>query len=178
MLILRCTRRVLDIFRETPRLVQVAEESQGLGEWYIHVIDDLDDTFFLCVNAQALYALILDTEPEMFQSTVELAEAMVRRLLEHLQSLGIDEPTLSKVAEGYRHVVVSKTASRSVLGSMNDLVNHICFWAGRQLMETGQLDLRAIEEELNTMPQRPIGWAFAKDRLVEQCRRLQDSAAQ
>ena len=172
MLILRCTRRVLDIFGEAPRLVHVADESQGFGEWYVHIIDDLDDTFFLCVNAQSLYALILDTEPEMFQSTVDLAEAMVRRLLEHLQGLGIDESTLSKVAEGYQNVVISKTASRSVLGSMNDLMNHFCFWAGRQMEETGRLDLRAIEEELNTIPQRPIGWAFAKDRLVELCSRM------
>ncbi len=171
MLLLRCTRRVLDLFGEKPRQVEVAEQNQGLGEWYVHIIDDLDDVFFLCVNAQSLYALIIATEPAMFQSAADLASAMLKRLLEHLHGLGFDEAVLSKVADDYEHVVIAKTASRSVLGSMNDLINHLCFWAGRQVREAGQLDRRAIEEKLNAMPQRPIGWAFAKDRLAELCSR-------
>ena len=171
MLLLRCTCRVLDLFGQKPRAVQTPGAREGLGEWYVNLADEFDGIFFVCTNAKSLYALILDADAG-FRSADDLATAMVTRLLEHLHALGVGETVLSKVAEDYGQVVIGKTASRSLLGTMNDLVNHLYFHTGRQMQNAGKFDLRTIEEELNGIPQRPIGWAFAKDRLIELCSRM------
>jgi len=52
---------------------------------------------------------------------------------------------------------------------MNDLVNHLYWNMADQMGATGRLDLWAIEQKLNNMPQRPIGWGFASERFVELC---------
>ena len=171
MLLLRCTYRVLDLFGQKPREVQISGAREGLGEWYVNVADEFDGIFFVCVNAKSLYTLVLDADAG-FRSVDDLTSAMVTRLLEHLHALGVGEAVLSKVAKDYGQVVIGKTASRSLLGTMNDLVNQLYFHTGQQMQNAGKIDLRAIEEELNVIPQRPIGWAFAKDRLVELCSRM------
>ena len=171
MLLLRCTYRVLDLFGQNPREVQISGAGEGLGEWYVNVADEFDGIFFICVNAKSLYTLVLDAGAGL-RSVDDLATAMVTRLLEHLYALGVGQTVLSKVAEDYGQVVIGKTASRSLLGTMNDLVSHLYFHTGQQMRSAGKIDLRAIEEELNVIPQRPIGWAFAKDRLVELCSQM------
>jgi len=174
MLVLRCTKRVLDLFGTMPREVQIAESAEGLGDWYVRLADDCDceGIFFLCTNAKTLYSLILEIDTTGYRSISDVSDRMLARLLEHLHGLGIVRETLAKIAEDYGHVVIGKTASRSLLGTMNDLVNHLCFHTGQQMRNAGKIDLRAIEEELNEIPQRPIGWALAKDRLVELCSRM------
>ena len=174
MLVLRCTKQVLGLFGEKPREVQVSGGTEGLGDWYVRLVDDGDceGIFFLCTNAQTLYTLILELDAEGYRSISDLADRMLARLLEHLHRLGISKETLAQVAEDYSQVLIGKTASRSVLGSMNDLVNNLCFHTGQQMRRAGKLDLWAIEEALNTIPQRPVGWAFAKNSLIELCSRV------
>jgi len=67
---------------------------------------------------------------------------------------------------------LAKTGSRSVLGAMNDLVTHFCRHSSKQMPEGGKVDLRSIEQDLNNMPQRPIGWKFAQEQFAELCWRL------
>lgn len=172
MLVLRCTHRVLSLFGQKRREVSVSPEGEGLGEWYVRVADESDGVLFVCTNARSLYTLILGAEVHGLKSVQDLAEAMLRRLFQHLYELGVEGASLSRIAEDYAQLVVGKSASRSVIGSMNDLMEHLYFHAGQQMADTGKLDLRAIEEELNVIPQCPIGWAFAKDRLVELCSRM------
>ena len=52
---------------------------------------------------------------------------------------------------------------------MNDLIAHFCWHFSKQMSEKGKVDLRAVEQELNNMPQRPIGWKFAQEQFAELC---------
>jgi hypothetical protein len=136
-----------------------------LGEWYVHIADE----FALCVNADSLYVLVLPIGK--MKSIDKLVEGFLGSLVAHLVELGIDRSCVERVAADYSHVLVAKTVSRKVLGSINDLTNHLYFHAERQLQETVKLDIHAIEMALNSIPQRPIDWGFSRDRLVEMCRR-------
>ena len=40
------------------------------------------------------------------------------------------------------------------------------------MSEKGKVDLWAIEQELNNMPQRPIGWKYAQERFTDLCSKL------
>ncbi|MGB2823533.1 MAG: hypothetical protein WBF17_21315 [Phycisphaerae bacterium] len=170
MLLLRCTHKVLKLFNQRPRQVEVCAAETGLGEWYVNFTSTGRDGFFLFVNAKSLYTLVVDARS--VASVDDLVQRMLRRLFLHMAELLVAREGLEKVAKEYGHVLVAKTASRSVLGSMNDLGNHLYWNMGQQMEEAGRLDIRAIEEELNAIPQRPIGWRFALDRFAELCAAL------
>ena len=165
MLLIRCTHKVLKLFGEKPRQVSLSGSEASLGEWYIHIADEFDGVFFVCMNARSLYTLILDVDG--LRTIGDLAGRMLERLFLHMVELGIEPSCTRKVAEDYSQVIFAKTASRSLLGTMNDLINNLYFLTGKQMREIGRLDLRAIEKSLNNMPQRPIGWKYAQDRLIE-----------
>ena len=168
MLVLRCTQKVLKRFGQEPRQIETSMPETLLGEWYVHIADEFDGEFALCVNAKSLYTLVLSIEKA--KSLDRLVDAFLGSLVCHLVELGIDRSCMERVASDYSHVLVAKTANRSLLGSINDLTNHLYFHTGQQMQDTGKLDLHAIEADLNMMPQRPIGWGFARDRLIELCR--------
>jgi len=170
MLVLRCTGNVLKRFRQRPRQVEVSATASGLGEWYVNTADDLLGSFYLIVHAKSLYAVVVDGAS--VPSIGDLVERMLERLARHMASLGIRQAAQEKVLAGYEHFLVAKTASRSVLGSMNDLTTHLYLNMAAQMGATGKLDLWAIEQKLDNMPQRPIGWGFPSERFAELCAAL------
>jgi hypothetical protein len=42
MLVLRCTKQVLNLFGEKHRGVQVSGATEGLGDWCVRLVDDGD----------------------------------------------------------------------------------------------------------------------------------------
>ena len=67
---------------------------------------------------------------------------------------------------------LDESGCRSAPGSMTDLITHFCRHFSKQMCEGGKVDLRAIAQELNNMPQRPIGWKFAQEQFAELCSRF------
>jgi len=126
--------------------------------------------FLVFVHARSLYTLLVDAR--LATSIDALVNRMLERLFLHLDDMVADEKVLAKVANEYRHVLVTKTADRSVLGSMTDLINHLRWHADKQIQEAGHVDLGDIEARLNTIPQRPIGWSVAVERFMELCSTL------
>ena len=170
MLLLRCTHKVLKLFKHRPRQVELCAPDTGLGAWYVNLASNGRDEFFIFVNAKSLYTLLVDAR--MVASVGQLVERMLGRLFLHLDDLVSDQRALEKVANEYRRALVAKTASRSVLGSMNDLTKHLFWNMDQQMLETGSVHLRDIEARLNVIPQRPIGWCLAVERFAELCSAL------
>jgi hypothetical protein len=168
MLLLRLTQKAMKRFDQKPRQVETSMDETLLSDWYVSIADEYDGEFALCVNARSLYGLVLPIEK--IKTIDKLVEVFLGSLACHMVDLGIDRSSMERVMSDYSHVLVAKTASRSVLGSINDLTDHLYFRTGQQMQETGELDLHAIEAELNIIPQRPIGWGNARDRLVEMCK--------
>ena len=74
------------------------------------------------------------------------------------QVLELPEPGATGEIGEMKQLVVGKTLSRSVLGSMNDIVHH-CRW---HAANRPRLDLRALELELAEMPAEPLAFKFPK----------------
>ena len=168
-MLLRCTRNVLKLLGQRPRQVELSQSENGLAEWYVDIVDAFGPTFFLCTNPHTLYTLVLPVGPN--DQVADLSGRLLTRLVLHMTELGIGRSGVERLVQGLGAVVVAKTASRGVLGSMNDLITHFLWHFGQQMGENGKADLRAIERQLNNMPQRPIGWKFAQERFVELCSR-------
>jgi len=167
MLLLRCTHEVLRLFGQRPRQAAMCAPDTGLGEWYVNFTSHRREGFFVFVNAKSLYTLVVDART--VASIDDLVARMLRRLFLHLDDLLAEQEGLEKVAKEYEHVLVAKTASRSVLGSMNDLISHLHWNIAQQMQETGSVDLADIEARLNVIPQRPIGWCLAVECFGELC---------
>jgi len=165
MLLLRCTHKVLKLFNQRPRQAELCAPDTGLGDWYVNLAARRRRGFFVFVNAKSLYTLLVDARSAT--SIGGLVDRMLERLFLHLDDVVADEKVLAKVANEYRQVLIAKTASRSVLGSMNDLINHLCWNMDQQMLENGSVDIGDIEARLNAIPQRPIGWCLAVERLTE-----------
>ena len=169
MMLLRCTRKVLKLLGQQPRQVELSQAENGLAEWYVDIVDAFGPTFFLCTNPRTLYTLVLPAGQS--DQAADLSGRMLVRLVQHMTELGTNRRDVERLVQGLGTVVIAKTASRGVLGSMNDLITRFLWHLSQQMGEKGKVDLRAIERQLNNMPQRPIGWKFAQERFVELCSR-------
>lgn len=167
MMLLRCTAKVLKLLEQQPRKVELSQSQTSPQEWYVNFVDGLGPAFALCVNPLSLYTLVLSADH--LDGAGDLAGRLLGRLTLHMVELGIDRTRVKRLAQECSGVLVAKTASRSVLGSMNDLINHFCWHFSKHMSEKGKVDLWAIEQELNNMPQRPIGWKYAQERFTELC---------
>ena len=170
MMLLRGTRKVLKLLGQRPRQVELSQADAGLAEWYANIIEGLGPALFLCTNPATLYTLVLpagDTD-----DVADLSGRLVSRLTRHMAELRTDRAGAERLIHRLGTVLVAKTASRSVLGSMSDLTSHFCRHFSRQMTENGKVDIRAIEQELNNMPQRPLGWQYAQERFAKLCSRL------
>ena len=170
MILLRCTRKVLKLLGQRPRQVELSQPEVGLAEWYVDIVEGLGPAFFLCTNPSTLYTLVLSADN--LEDSADLAGRLLNRLVLHMTEIGIDRSCMERFAPQFGNILVAKTASRSVLGSMNDLITHFCWHFSKQMSEKGKVDLRAVERELNNMPQRPIGWKFAQEQFADLCSRL------
>jgi hypothetical protein len=167
MMLLRCTRKVLTLLDQRPRQVELSRTENGLAEWYVDIVDAFGPTFYLCTNPGTLYTLVLSAGQN--DQVADLSGRLLVRLVQHMTELGTDRSNVERIVQELGIVMIAKTANRGVLGSMNDLITHFLWHFSQQMGETGKVDLRAIEQQLNNMPQRPIGWKFAQERFVELC---------
>jgi len=169
-MLLRGTRKVLKVLGQRPRQVGLSQRDAGLAEWYVNIIEGLGPALFLCTNPATLYTLILpagDTD-----DVADLSGRLVSRLARHMIELRIDRTSAEQLIHQLGTVLVAKTASRSVLGSMNDLTSNLRRHFSKEMAESGKVDLRAIEQELNNMPQWSLGWQYAQERFAKLCSRL------
>ena len=170
MMLMRCTRKVLKLLGRRARQVELSQPDGGLAEWYVDIVEGLGPAFFLCTNPATLYTLVLPTSHT--DDVADLSGRLLSRLALHMTELGTDRSSVEQLIRQLCTVLVAKTASRSVLGSINDLITHFCWHFSKQMTENGKVDLRAIEHDLNNMPQRPIGWKFSQERFAELCSQL------
>ncbi len=77
-----------------------------------------------------------------------------------LERIGIPEALVAAESRAMHEVQITKTASRSVLGSMNEIALQ-AWWHAQALGSYEALSLTRLELEVAQMPQSPIGWSYA-----------------
>lgn len=110
---LRCTAKLLKRLggpNETPS----ATPSTKLGDWYAHLLFTRPQ-LVLCVSERTLLPVLI---PARDAST--LAPRLQEGVIRMLAALRIPETAVAAEANAMAHAVIGKTASRQVLGSMND----------------------------------------------------------
>lgn len=156
MVTLRCTRKLVDFLGQEP-INSPPTPTNVLGDWYANLIPTMFGDFILFTRERSLL-------------TVAVLALMVDDLLPHfklrvanqLAGIGIPPGTIIQELAEMDPIQFAKSASRSILGSMNDLAFHFQYYAevGAEERDYG---LSKVEWNLNHMPHGPIDYAFAAD---------------
>ena len=120
MRIIHCTQKLLKEL-DVPIIVpdKTHSDSQGPGNWYANLIKIDRKKCLLFTNEKTLYSFLI---PHIKKATLKnIVNEFMITLNFNLQYEGFSLEVISKVMEDYEKIGFAKTASRKVLGSMNEL---------------------------------------------------------
>jgi hypothetical protein len=125
MFTLRCTGKLLKRLGGPTEIASPIEPSTKLGDWYAHLLFTRPQ-LVLCVSERTLLPVLVPARD---------ASALVPRLREAvgttLRALGVSATDVSAEEQEMTQVIIGKTASRQVLGSMNDFVRMLDVYLSR-----------------------------------------------
>ncbi len=124
MFTLRCTAKLLKRLGG-PNEVSPVAPSTKLGDWYAHLLFTRPQ-LVLCVSERTLLPVLVPARD---------ASALLPRLREGvarmLRGVGVPDPGVADEVNAMAQAVVGKTASRQVLGSINDFVRMLDVYLSR-----------------------------------------------
>jgi len=143
---LRCTQRLL--IRLGPPANDLVGSTTALGDWYANTLNVGHRRLVLCTSARTLLTVLVPAR-ELRSLPDRLRDAVGRMLTQ----LDIPPSQILRESREMRWHQLAPTASRQVLGSMNDFA----FLAETYIRDDGpDVDLDAIALVLNRAPCRPI----------------------
>ena len=163
MLALRCTQKLLKAIGGHQAIPTAQPTPALLGDWYANLLMMRRQRALLFTNELTLYSCaVFVKKTELFTITSVFAEGLIQSLTDD------DVPTniINQVLAVYRDMRLAETAHRSILGSMNnlaDLLRHYVHDAGGP----AACNLCWINQQLNRIPQKPLGWKFSVEALRE-----------
>lgn len=163
MLYIHCTAELAKATRTTLDVSPTLDDIYWLDCWYATLVPvDNRKNLFLFTNAQSLYSIVILRNRGNVAFFAIVAEFR-QRLIDALVLASGDMEDIAAATEGHDQYIACKTASRSVLGSMNDMILFI-----RDYVDQNDViiigDLEAI---LNEIPQRPISYQFPIEKFSE-----------
>jgi len=166
MVFIRCTAKLLRDLGVKP--ADVPDQPSDIFDWHANIMRLERKKYVLFTNSLTLYSFLMRWTGKPRYS--EFQEQFRLKLFQSLMSERIAEEHIEYILGGRRQVTITKTNSRSVLGSMNDLA----FQARFMVYMRGRLDdadLHEIDRELNRNPLSAIKY---QSSIAELKRRLDD----
>jgi len=123
MFTLRCTKKLLTRMQAKPD-PRPPPSTTKLGDWYADVLNMGRERLVLCVSELTLLPVVVPA----VGAGLDLNTKLARGLRETLEALGAPKAAIDGEVNQLLEVTIAKTASRVVLGSMNDfqfMVRHI-----------------------------------------------------
>ena len=158
MVILRATKKVLRYL--PPPVESLGESGTALGDWYVNRVGVGRQPMLLLVSANSLLPLLTPA-----RDVRGLPDRLVELVAARLLRLGVDERLIKAEKSAMGEVVVGRTASRSVLGIMNDFARLIPFYLDPRYGDV--VSLKSVEARLADTPCRVtsrVGKALWPDR--------------
>lgn len=156
MLTFRCTQRVLQrLYMET--IANAAMSTTRLGDWYMNLLLTRRHRLLFFVSEPTLLSVLI---PVAELST--LIPRFRKGLTDILQGLGIPSRAIEAETSEKEIVVIGTTISRSVLGSMNDLI----FQAKWELKTKPQQTLLDLGLKLSQVPCKPLGYRSPQEAVT------------
>lgn len=166
MAIIKCTTKLLNELGVKP--TNVPDRPHSLYDWHANILRLDRKKHVLFTNDQTLYSILVpwNKSPRL----TDFIQRFRLGLLKSLMSEGLAEVQIEYLLSEYMQVTITKTNSRSVLGSMNDLafqIKSMIFMSGG----VTNVNLSEVNWQLNRIPMSAIKYKFSIDELK---RRLAD----
>jgi hypothetical protein len=160
MITLRGTRKLLTYLDEQP-VESPPPPTNSLGNWYANLIPTVLGDLIMLTNERSLLTVAVPTElPGDFHTQFRIRAANM------LVGIGITPDVIRQEIDEMNPLLYAKTASRSILGSMNDLAFHFQHYA-TLAVEEDDFSLSRVELALNQMPHGPLDYKYAADAARE-----------
>jgi len=165
MLQIQCTQKMFKLFEFTPDEIPDKPNKSILGVWYANIITFWNNDFLLFVNNPTLYAVPIHIAAGSPQINIEVL--FKDNLSYFLIADELNEQiTDAKLAE-LEPTIFTKTTSRAILGTMNNLKQIMYVYIEREVEDSGSINMLKIQQLLNRIPQRTIGWKYAVEAIRE-----------
>lgn len=120
MRIIHCTRKLLkeiDVTLVEPD--KITPPTEGLGNWYANLLRIDRRKCILFTNEKSLYTFLI---PKVLKANLKnIKQEFFINLSFNLQNEGFGLEVINRVMQEYQEIGFAKTASKKVLGSMNEL---------------------------------------------------------
>jgi hypothetical protein len=165
MTIIKCTTKLLNELGVKP--ANAPDQPPSLCDWHANVLRLDRKKYVLFTNDQTLYSLFVPWNKSPWST--DIMERFRFGLLKSLMSEGLAEEQIKYLLSEHAQVTITKTNSRSVLGSMNDLTIQI----KSMILVSDGLDVNfsEVNRQLNRIPMSAIKYQVSIDELK---RRLAD----
>ncbi len=159
MITLRCTENAAKAlgFRRTN---DVPAGTSPLGDWYVNLVSTVDGGVFLFMNEQSLLSVLVP------RGEMRSMNVFVARVGNILSMLGLPNERIHEEIEHFAEARVGKTASKKLLGVMNDLAAR---WQKRieRATRKSKVSISDFELYLANMPQATLGFRSAGEVALE-----------
>ena len=166
MTIIKCTTKLLNELGVKP--ANAPDQPPSLCDWHANVLRLDRKKYVLFTNDQTLYSFLVpwNKSPRL----TDFIQRFRLGLLKSLMSEGLAEVQIKYLLSEHAQITITKTNSRSVLGSMNDLTIQI----KSMILVSDGLDVNfsEVNRQLNRIPMSAIKYQVSIDELK---RRLADT---
>ncbi|OVE75062.1 hypothetical protein BVX95_00385 [archaeon D22] len=162
MIAIQCTQKLLKELPEeyTGALIPTVP----LGCWHANLLILDRRKCVLFTNDETRYSfLVAGLRKPDFQM---LDEVFRQGLFRSLRLAEFSQESIGRVLDEVREVVFTRSSSRSVLGTMNDMTN-IIKWTVHDEGGLSNVDIDELNQKLNKTPLGPLGYKYAIDKARE-----------
>ena len=163
VLTIRCTRKLLEHLRAEP-CREPTRPTNRLGDWYANLVSTKRGTLVICVSERSLLPVFVAATRDCRSFIFAFQEA-VRSVL---RGIGAAPELVESEARETKQIAIGTTASRRVLGSLNDLA----FLARLTVADDPQVELGALAVELAETPCSPLNYETPRSVSLALLRRV------
>jgi hypothetical protein len=160
MVTIRCTRKLYKFLEITP--IEDPEPATGtLGDWYANLVPTYAGDLIMFVNERSLVTVAVPVRE--VENLLPLFRLRVENLL---LMLDVEQEVIDREVSHLEPVQFAKTASRSILGSMNDIA-----WNYQYISEEAEyvsrLSLSDAELKLSMMPSGVLDYQLPAEVAID-----------
>jgi hypothetical protein len=156
MLLYRCTRKLLTKIK--PTATPTSSSDTQLGDWYVDYIYSRPFHLALFTSELSLLPVIVPAAP-----VITLFPRFEESLRQVLRAMAIQESIINREISLMKDYAVTKTNSRSILGTMNDFKSMISFYE----YDENHQPLLWLSLHIGEAPCRPISYKRPIDMIKE-----------
>ncbi len=156
MITFRCTKKLLKYLNVVPN-ENIQPPLAALGDWYANLIPTYAGGLIIFVNEKSLLTVVIPSRESDY--LIPLFRIRVANLL---WMIGISKKIIAREVGHFDQIQFSKTASRSILGSMNDFAWHYQMMIEESADKAG-LSLSKAEYKMAQMPCGALDYQFPVD---------------